>query len=536
MLMFIPNMVSGKTLKFTCEYKPVFGKTDDERNIYTEIGVAVYDDGSYDLKYLVRNSKGACCDWGNSGGMILKSENGANGKFYSEFSNFKIYSEHFKLALDAGKKCPSLVKQTGLDGKTQFSFTSSSSDCKVGDNTCTKPIKDNELESKKYSFILQRGVFSTLPEKEVTLKLYEDETKQLCVQRRDSRNTICDNLNKNESYNNNDVALEVKIENTNDSIVINGSQIDKIFYKTNDKQLKYEDIFLIKISENPNRYELSTSSKTAMNVYGTYYDITDKKVYSWFYELSDSCNQKYKNTNFGFNIEEVNKEFNKENNSGLLGDDFFKKYGKAALYYCQGEGNVGYQVCNYIRNDIHSLITKIDSTCTLKGYEEPKTCPDKYYDDFQDKYNKFKIDVSTNVGEDKIIVPYEKWDDYLYLKDEVKYYNNNTSCDVKDEYEFLMGNFERENYFTCSGLKTIEWLQKLFDLIKIIGPILVVLFSAYDYLKSIFSSNDDALTKTNQRFIKRVIAAALIFLLPALLSIILNFVGDRFGADICGIK
>lgn len=90
--------------------------------------------------------------------------------------------------------------------------------------------------------------------------------------------------------------------------------------------------------------------------------------------------------------------------------------------------------------------------------------------------------------------------------------------------------------FTCQGLKTIDYLQKIFDLIKIIGPILVVLFGAFDYLKSIFSSNDDTLSKTNQRLMKRLIASFLIFILPSLLSIVLNFAGDRYGADMCGIK
>ena len=88
----------------------------------------------------------------------------------------------------------------------------------------------------------------------------------------------------------------------------------------------------------------------------------------------------------------------------------------------------------------------------------------------------------------------------------------------------------------CSQLQTIKWFQKMFDYVKIIAPVLVLILSSVDYLKAIFSSQEDSMKKTNSRFIKRLIAAVLLFILPALLSFILNMTGDNFGNDLCGIK
>lgn len=88
----------------------------------------------------------------------------------------------------------------------------------------------------------------------------------------------------------------------------------------------------------------------------------------------------------------------------------------------------------------------------------------------------------------------------------------------------------------CSQLQTIKWFQKMFDYVKILAPILVIILSAVDYTKSIFSSSEDSMKKTNSRFVKRVIAAVLLFILPALLSFILNLTGENFGNDLCGIK
>jgi len=78
-------------------------------------------------------------------------------------------------------------------------------------------------------------------------------------------------------------------------------------------------------------------------------------------------------------------------------------------------------------------------------------------------------------------------------------------------------------------------LQDLFLLIKVLAPILLIGLSSLDYIKAITSKDADELKKANDRFVKRLIAAVALFLLP----FILDFVFDIFGVydmQTCGIK
>lgn len=97
--------------------------------------------------------------------------------------------------------------------------------------------------------------------------------------------------------------------------------------------------------------------------------------------------------------------------------------------------------------------------------------------------------------------------------------------------------YDIDDNFECTSIpKTIQWLQKIFNIIKIAGPLLVMGLGIYDYIQAIYSSDDDALKKANKKFMKRVIAACVLFLLPYLLEMILGLV-DKFGDNpLCGIK
>jgi len=80
-----------------------------------------------------------------------------------------------------------------------------------------------------------------------------------------------------------------------------------------------------------------------------------------------------------------------------------------------------------------------------------------------------------------------------------------------------------------------QLLQDIFLFIKVLAPILLIALSSLDYIKAIASKDADELKKANERFIKRLIAAVALFLLP----FILDFVFDIFGVydmQTCGIK
>lgn len=94
----------------------------------------------------------------------------------------------------------------------------------------------------------------------------------------------------------------------------------------------------------------------------------------------------------------------------------------------------------------------------------------------------------------------------------------------------------------CEDLFSEELLNKIqeyFNIIKIIVPILVIIFGVLDFLKAITSSDADELKKAQARFIKRLIIAVIIFFIPMLVNFVLNLVNDVFGivnGGNCGVQ
>ncbi len=77
-------------------------------------------------------------------------------------------------------------------------------------------------------------------------------------------------------------------------------------------------------------------------------------------------------------------------------------------------------------------------------------------------------------------------------------------------------------------------LQSLFNMVKIIAPILVILFGALDFGKAVIASDQDALKKAQSNFVKRCIAAVALFFLPMLINLILEIIDSNFTS--CNLK
>jgi len=105
---------------------------------------------------------------------------------------------------------------------------------------------------------------------------------------------------------------------------------------------------------------------------------------------------------------------------------------------------------------------------------------------------------------------------------------NNTSQNIDcDGSDSLLGNPEDEN--------SVAWLlQQIFNFVKIVGPILVVVLSSIDYAKVIIQSDDESMGKANKKLMWRLILAALLFFIPLLIQVFLQMFG--FTSDpTCGI-
>lgn len=70
--------------------------------------------------------------------------------------------------------------------------------------------------------------------------------------------------------------------------------------------------------------------------------------------------------------------------------------------------------------------------------------------------------------------------------------------------------------------KIVNFISKVVKWIKYIAPVIVIILGILDFIKAIASSSEDEMKKTQGRFIKRVLAAAILFLVPFIIQFILE--------------
>ncbi len=83
----------------------------------------------------------------------------------------------------------------------------------------------------------------------------------------------------------------------------------------------------------------------------------------------------------------------------------------------------------------------------------------------------------------------------------------------------------------------LAWIKNIIRVIKYIIPVIVIVFGIVDFIKAIASDKDDEMKKAQGRFIKRLIAAALIFIVPFIIEFILDkagFINDECAVDLLG--
>ncbi len=79
------------------------------------------------------------------------------------------------------------------------------------------------------------------------------------------------------------------------------------------------------------------------------------------------------------------------------------------------------------------------------------------------------------------------------------------------------------------------YLQFSFNLMKYIAIILLFVLTVMEYAKAVASSNQDAIKKATMNTVKRIILAAVIFMLPMLIEFLFKVLGI-YSSTTCGIK
>ncbi len=106
--------------------------------------------------------------------------------------------------------------------------------------------------------------------------------------------------------------------------------------------------------------------------------------------------------------------------------------------------------------------------------------------------------------------------------DKVAADNNIAPIDVTDNSSFT----------SCKdviGSNVYNLFQKVFKIIYVIVPFLVLLLGMLDFGRAVLSSKEDEMTKSKQRFMKRIIMGVAVFIVPTLINIlfyVVNFAKD----------
>ena len=81
---------------------------------------------------------------------------------------------------------------------------------------------------------------------------------------------------------------------------------------------------------------------------------------------------------------------------------------------------------------------------------------------------------------------------------------------------------------SCNAILTptlAKVVQNILKFVQYLGPVLVIVLTIVDFVKAALSGEQDAIKKASQKFMKRIIAAILLFFVPLLVNIIFNFTG-----------
>lgn len=119
-----------------------------------------------------------------------------------------------------------------------------------------------------------------------------------------------------------------------------------------------------------------------------------------------------------------------------------------------------------------------------------------------------------------------------------KFGNTSINSSSKNSNNLLGKKQEDMSCEDMLGDKLAKRIQNSINIIKIVIPILLIIFGMIDFGKGIFSMDESEMKKCQSRFIKRIIVAIAFFLIPTFLGLILKIASQiwEISPNLCGIK
>lgn len=141
----------------------------------------------------------------------------------------------------------------------------------------------------------------------------------------------------------------------------------------------------------------------------------------------------------------------------------------------------------------------------------------------------------SHCNEDKACLQKEYYD-FLKLVDDMSVFCNDvySSCnysngatkyclDIDEEISKIKAKYGKASVASCGmSDRIIKWLANIVKWVKYIAPVLVIILGILDFIKAFASGNDDEMKKVKARFVKRLISAALLFIVPFIIEFVLD--------------
>ena len=91
--------------------------------------------------------------------------------------------------------------------------------------------------------------------------------------------------------------------------------------------------------------------------------------------------------------------------------------------------------------------------------------------------------------------------------------------------------FNEEDWKLCNGvsesskktLGVLKFLGRILKVVFIAIPIILIIMGSIDFTKAVMAGKEDDIKKSQNAFVKRIIAAVILFFVPIIVSIVMNF-------------
>lgn len=300
-----------------------------------------------------------------------------------------------------------------------------------------------------------------------------------------------------------------------------GDVVAKLYYNKKDNAVDvsgYSDMIIMAFNEN------STFKSTARaEGIGTTHHLTE--------EIRDNANTGGNNNN---------------NNNNQNPNNGTNENGNLVCYYALDETGREKKKITFNSSDEYYYSPNISGVNSnlQRGKRTFSTCPDHFVD-LKDEYGNEVIrlyynkstagvfDPNSDPGEalDYINIALSKFSRTVYGIDPVfmtvdeNAGNNNNKPPIG--YDDIGGD---DFDLNCEGVLGIEFKEFLNNYIflplKIVAPILLLIFTTLDFSKVVFSDDKDGMKKAQGNFIKRTIAVIALFLLTYILDLIFTIIGN----------